>query len=317
VHIPSDGIPLKGYQLARADIERRGTGDDAFTFDKPKSLLARLLTPQAHDDDDGVVGEAAEDRGIAPAAVMASAVPSEPVPMPRAKPATAASYQVASADSVVPPPTRPAKAEATTAARPPQTPADIINARGFWDDMPSKPTQATPAQVAAVNARRTLTKAPHAPPSSNISDAFDALAYAASSSDPAQQGIESTASIPRRVHATTVGYSRTITGDVSTVAKGHQGRRGRVTMATRLARAEKNHDLWTRAMILAPSASTAMSATAYGDPDMPAMRVYFVKPKATVAMTFSDDPTSLPCDRFTGAAVASLPTMAFYTAALR
>lgn len=321
VHIPSDGIPLKGYQLARADIEQRGNGDSAFTFEKPKSLLARLFTPHTHDDDDdGVVGEAPASSAVAPAALMASAAPRDPVPMPRAKPATAASYQVASADSIVPPPARPAKAEATTTgtARPPQTPADIINARGFWDDMPSKPIQATPAQVAAVSARKALTKAAHVQPSSNIADAFDALAYAtASSSDRAQQDVESTASIPRRVRSTTVGYSRTVTGDVSTVAKGHQGGHGRVTIATRMTRAEKNHDIWMRAMILAPSASTAMSATIYGDPDMRAMRVYFVKPKTSVAMAFSDDPASLPCDRFTGAAVANLPTMTFYTASLR
>ena len=29
VHVPSDGTPLKGYELARADIEKRGSGDDA------------------------------------------------------------------------------------------------------------------------------------------------------------------------------------------------------------------------------------------------------------------------------------------------
>ena len=31
VHVPSDGSPLPGYQLARADIEKRGNGDDAAT----------------------------------------------------------------------------------------------------------------------------------------------------------------------------------------------------------------------------------------------------------------------------------------------
>ena len=39
---------------------------------------------------------------------------------------------------------------------PPQTPADIINARGIWDAVPS---QATPAQVAAVNARKAVNSA--------------------------------------------------------------------------------------------------------------------------------------------------------------
>src|SRR5262249_20684480 len=32
VHIPTDGVPLKGYEFARADIEKRGSGDDAATI---------------------------------------------------------------------------------------------------------------------------------------------------------------------------------------------------------------------------------------------------------------------------------------------
>ena len=43
-------------------------------------------------------------------------------------------------------------------------------------------------------------------------------------------------------------------------------------------------------MMLAPSASSSMNATVLGDADMTVMRVYFVKPQAAIAMTFSDDP---------------------------
>ena len=39
VHLPSDAAPLKGYELARADIERRGNGDDAATVSKSSLLL--------------------------------------------------------------------------------------------------------------------------------------------------------------------------------------------------------------------------------------------------------------------------------------
>ena len=31
VHVPSDGTPLKGYELARADIEKRDGDDRAMT----------------------------------------------------------------------------------------------------------------------------------------------------------------------------------------------------------------------------------------------------------------------------------------------
>ena len=58
-------------------------------------------------------------------------------------------------------------------------------------------------------------------------------------------------------------------------------------------------------MILAPSASTSMSATVLGDSDMTLMRAHFVKPQAIVAMSFSEDPQlGMVSDRFTGSATA-------------
>jgi hypothetical protein len=102
------------------------------------------------------------------------------------------------------------------------------------------------------------------------------------------------------------------------VAKGHQGHAGQVAISTRLAAASKHGDVWTRAMILAPSASTSMSSSVFGEPDMAAMRVHFVKPNTTVAMGFTDDPQAgMVCDRFTGSAVSNLLTMSFQTASLR
>jgi hypothetical protein len=71
-------------------------------------------------------------------------------------------------------------------------------------------------------------------------------------------------------------------------------------------------------MILAPSASTAMSATVLGDTDMTLMRTHFAKPEAAVTMSFSDDPQmGLVSDRFTGSATATLATQSFVTASLR
>ena len=70
----------------------------------------------------------------------------------------------------------------------PETPADIINARGFWDDMPATPNQATPAQVAALNARRALAS-PDPQSTSSVPAAYRALAYAPAESpvDPATE----------------------------------------------------------------------------------------------------------------------------------
>lgn len=332
VHIPSDGKPLAGYQLALAEIEKRGSGDDTAGFGKSKNLLASLFRGKSAEDEDEAPAKAATpDAKLPPAALMASAAPaasSEPVPLPRAKPAAAATYQVASADSRVVAAPQPAK-QANSAAEPrPQTPADIINARGFWGDTPAKPKEATPAQVALLNARKALaaaTAAADPQPTASIardfdSRAFNALAYApvASPMDRAHI-VAASAPIPRSMRPASPAHNPMGVNEVTTVvAKNRQGRAGHVALSTRIAAASKDNDVWTRAMILAPSASTAMSSSVFGEPDMAAMRVHFVKPHAAVAMTFSNDPQpGMICDRFTGSAVSNVPTMAFQTASLR
>ena len=103
------------------------------------------------------------------------------------------------------------------------------------------------------------------------------------------------------------------------VAKGPQGQGSVISTSARLAAARVN-DLWMRVVMLAPSASHAMSTTVLGDTEMTQMRTHFVKPQAVVAMTFSEDPLmGITCDRFTGSATAQLPTQSFVmrTAALR
>ena len=102
------------------------------------------------------------------------------------------------------------------------------------------------------------------------------------------------------------------------VAKGTQGQDTVVATSTRLA--ARGNDIWMRVVMLAPSASNAMSTTVLGDTEMTQMRSYFVKPRAAIAMTFSEDPMmGMTCDRFTGSATAQLPTRSFVlrTAALR
>ncbi|MES1147548.1 MAG: ATP-binding protein, partial [Bradyrhizobium guangdongense] len=69
-----------------------------------------------------------------------------------------------------------------------------------------------------------------------------------------------------------------------------------------------------------PSASRAMSVTLMGDVDMNAMRAYFIKPQAVIAMGFTDDPMQgMSCDSFSGTATAKLETKSFVvrTASLR
>jgi hypothetical protein len=103
------------------------------------------------------------------------------------------------------------------------------------------------------------------------------------------------------------------------VAKGAQGQDAVVATSARLAAAQGD-SIWMRVMMLAPSASSAMSTTVLGDTEMTQMRSHFVKPPAAIAMTFSEDPMmGMTSDRFTGSATAQLPTQSFVmrTAALR
>jgi uncharacterized protein YcbK (DUF882 family) len=331
VHLPSDGNPLKGYELARTDIEKRANGDDASTKSKP-SLFAALFRSKSTDEDDESAAAPMAGQKPTSAGLMAAALPAkstEPVPMPRAKPARASTFQLASADvqSVQAPKATQAAgvdAQASSADKAeakPQTPADIINARGFWDDVATAPKQLTPAQVAALNARQALASTdPQS--TASVSTAMQALAYAPASSSPVDRGniVAASAPIPRTVRpASGPRNQAAVTTVDQVVAKGPQGPGSVVATSTRLA-ASSGNDAWMRMMILAPSASMSMSATVLGDTDMTLMRMHFVKPQSAIAMSFSDDPQmGLVCDRFTGSATATLATHSFVmrTAALR
>jgi len=329
VHVPTDGVPLKGYELARADIEKRDNGDDALTKTKP-SLFAALFKSNKSSDDE-------EEGASAPAVSEKPAAVKSAEPMPRAKPA-GATLQLASADmQIVQPgkskPAAPAEAKTATAetkpapaeTKPasaeakPQTPSDIINARGFWDDAQAAPKQATPAQVAAINARQALAGAdPQS--TASVSSAFQALAYAPASSSPVDRAniVAASAPIPHSARPVRSAAAASTTID-QVVAKGSQGQGSVVSTSTRIS-ASKANDAWMRVMMLAPSASTSMSATVMGDADMSLMSAHFQKPQTAIPMGFSDDPLmGLSCDQFTGSATAPLATQSFVlrTASLR
>ena len=333
VHLPSNGGPMKGYELARADIERRGNGDDAASVGKKPSLFAALFRggKSTEEDDEGASVPARNEKP-APASVMA-AKSADPIPTPRAKP-IGSTIQLASADAQIvsapkaKPESKPeankpeAKQAAQASAEPkPQTPADIINSRGFWDDVPSAANQATPAQVAALRARQVLAATTDPQPTASVTESFNkAMAYAPAASSPVDRTniVAATAAIPRPARpARNAGVAATEINTV--VAKGAQGQDAVVATSTRLAAAQGN-SIWMRVVMLAPSASSAMSTTVLGDTEMTQMRSHFVKPQAAIAMTFSEDPMmGMTCDRFTGSATVQLQTQSFVlrTAALR
>ncbi len=343
VHVPSDGVPLKGYELARADIERRGNGDDAATVSKPSFLAALFKGSKSGDDEDEGASAPVANEKPAPV-VMAAARPAEvkvaeakPAevksaeaksadPAPRAKPQAAKTLQLAAADMQAVQPAKPKQVpSADKSEAKPQTPADIINARGFWDDA-ATPKQATPTQIAALKARNALDSATEPQATSSVPAAYQALAYAPAAAPPGERAptdrprvVAATAPIPRSVRPSQPRNPDAATGINTIATKGPQGDGGVIATSRRLAAARGN-DLWMRIVMLAPSVSGSMSVTMMGDADMTLMRAFFVKPQAAIAMTFSDDPMmGMSCDRFTGSATARLETLSFVvrTAALQ
>jgi uncharacterized protein YcbK (DUF882 family) len=323
VHLPTDGTPLKGYELAKAEIERRGNGDDSGS--KPNFFAAlfksKSAPPAATSDEDDEGAPAPAAKAVAPTVVAAAAKPADPVPTPRAKPQIAATLQLASADAqiVAPPKPKPAPVADKPAAGKPETPADIINARGFWD-IPATPQQATPAQVAALKARQALAAATDPQPTASVSNAaYQALAYAPAAASPVDRAnvVAASAPIPRSARPAAASRNVAQATEINTVVG--KSVDGMVATATRLS-AAKGESIWLKIVMLSPSASRAMSVTLMGELDMAAMRGYFVKPQAVIAMGFTDDPMQgLSCDSFSGAATSKLETTSFVvrTAALR
>jgi uncharacterized protein YcbK (DUF882 family) len=327
VHVPSDGVPLKGYELARADIEKRGNGDDAAAG--KSSLFARLFRGEPSEDDE----ESAANADARPTQVASAAnTPDNRTTdnkSPGGKAANAPqgargkfanAIQLAAADSQLVQQTSATQSAATGTGTPPnqtapQSVADIINARGFWGDDPATPRQATPEQVAALTARRVVSSI--APQPDANAPAMQAMAFAPLASSPVDRTNVVAASAPVSTRSRPSARNAAPATEINTVAaKGTQGtaqgQDGLITTATRISASPNSDSSWTRMMVLAPSASRAMSVTILGDADLTVMRSYFVKPQTTLAMSFSDDPMpGLSYDQFSGSAAVKLETKSF------
>lgn len=328
VHLPTDGRPLKGYNVALAEIQRR-KGDET-TSTKTRSLLASLFKGKQSAEDDEESSAATATPASEPAAatsakpsVIASAAEkvkdkiAEMVPMPRARPVRTASYRVASADPAELPVAAPAKPTARpVAANRPLTIAQLIEARVAWDDEAMTPKAASAEQVAALRARHATHEDPQttATLSPNVSAA---MAYASPQLLDRSKVVAASAPLPAS-HLSTVGEAVAVRATTITGKMLDSDTRS-PTVMLRIANADQASDIWLRAMIHAPRANRALSASVMGDPDMTAMSAHFVKPARTVTMTFSRDGETGPaCDHFSGQAIAAMPTTTFvHTASLR
>jgi hypothetical protein len=310
VHVPTDGVPLKGYDLAKADIEKRGNSDEAATITKPGFFAALFRSKPSDDEDEGAIATA-EQKPASPAAAVAAAKPADPVPTPRAKPQLAV-LQLASADAQLVAAQNLRRAVGDTEEATPQTPADIINARGFWGDGAGESKPVTSAQVVAAIVARKALEAADPQPTSSVPISYRAMAYTAPRSSPSENASTVTASTPLPRSVPSAQRDDAAATDVNTiVVKGPQDQGELVANATRLS-AGKSDGLWMRMMMLAPSASGAMSVTVLGDTDLTLMRAYFIKPRAVIPIAFSDDPMmGLSSDHFSGSAMTKLEILSF------
>ncbi len=317
VHIPSDGVPLKGYELARADIEKRGDRDATATVSAP-SLLARLFRGKPAEDDDESATEGDAKFTEAKFVQVASAAPAATSETKAAGRASAVrsklgnALQLASADTQLVQPMKPKQDSADTSAAQgtgPQSVADIINARGFWGDNSTTLKQATPAQIAEITARRAAMSDPQSTGSTSV---MNAMAFAPLAS-PGDRINVAEGSAPVSTRGRSSSHNASPSADSNNEATTEpQGRHGLVTNAARISAAKVTDTSWMRVMMLAPSASRAMSVTMLGDSDLTTMRSYFVKPQSTLVIGFSEDATpGLTYDQFTGAAAVKLETRSF------
>jgi hypothetical protein len=326
-HIPSDGTPLPGYQLALADLER---AHRSAAPAKKRSFLASLFSREkdAEEVDDNtsardsaapariVTGKSTPAATPAPAApartVVASADPAAPVataanvPLPPRRPM----YQIASAE--IRPAFNPREGQPDVASL---TATDIINARGLWDSMAAAAPAAN--QSGAHNAgaqdmsaaRRLLASSMHAAAGREVASAGPfavdqdrvpteiALAYA--SDKPAMVKLFDRP-------ATVV----TTTGSGSVARKPDEG--AVTTHRAAVKPTDRLDDPWLRGLVLTGSVQRSLVVTRVGDPDFTALAQFMQKPGSAVMMTFSSDPhLGMSTDHFAGSAVVFPATVTF------
>jgi hypothetical protein len=349
VHVPADGTPLKNYQVALAEVQRRGgspsemsltaarnaglqTGEPgAVTRTGGRNFLTRLLGLRSDEDEDT---DSVAPRGRQPASAAPPPVRPEiaAVPMPRARPTQAGEFTLASASTSAP-----------------QKPADSGNSAVAVDQDRAAPVAPRPAEPAAAP-RTQVADASGAVPEEAISPTGERLVWVtgpqAQSFPPRPprdiDGVppaETTASIA--AWASNPGQNDRVPTDaalayaanpqaeqtVSVASAPMGGLRapvpdGNATIATRRAAANspaakiapRGMDPWLRGVVMTPSVHHSLRVATVGTQDARTLRPLIHKPRTTLAMGFSNDPLlGLTSVQFSGPAVAFLPTITYAT----
>lgn len=321
VHIPSDGQPLPGFAQALAEIEQRGNVPSGRTLELARAAGAitehqvqvaelaaqrrrQTLVAQINDENE------AEEPAGAPLVLaslrppikdppkqasvqMASAAPM-PMPEGRPQPMTLASVE-----------SKPASAPVTIAATAGTAAAEgDLFERRFWPEpIQREAAPATPFDVAGADLNAT-----------GSTGRDDALAYAAEDRRavrkpaPAPMGERLGAQLAQAGSPAPTGLPLTMEA------------RSLLGMPMAIG-GQRLSNPWTRAAILTPSVSLAMTVSQLVNNDPRGLRNLLYKPARTVMMSFADDPQAgMTADRFSGEAVVFVATTNFVpqrTASLR
>ena len=323
VHMPTDGNPLPGYELALADIER-GANRRTVAAPQKKTFLASLF---GRDKDAEEVDDATSARESAPAArgVTAKSEPSKPAAPARVQVASAAdTIPVVSAAPVPLPPRRPifqiASVETKPAPAPrPAAPVDlaqlspnqIVSMRGLWDgaDAPPATTLAETNALSVSSQRRTQAAAAGRDVTASIGPFPNhdrvptevALAYAA------QADGGST-----RLAAKLADRAPAAPAVVTNKGAASIANKPADVVTSSLRSAERLDDPWLRGLVLTSSVQNSLVVTQVGEPDFKSLAQFMAKPGSSVLMTFSNDPhLGMTAEQFTGSAVVFPATMTF------
>jgi uncharacterized protein YcbK (DUF882 family) len=301
VHIPSDGQPLPGYALALADIEKRGSsapssmslsaarnagkisGDEVrlAANDRPKkgNVIAKLFGFSTDDDEDDETSAPGGRRMTVAQKTMDEDQPSvvARVPVPVARPARIeVPRKPGGGFALASASSTPFELPARTAPRPPAELTDTVASRAE-----------TTASINSWLNDSDFSKPDRVPPDI-------ALAYAAHAMPDAPRP----AAAPG-APAVTARFAPDL------AATSHVAR-----IPPRPG--QRYNDPWTRAVTLATSVHSGMSASFYGRLDIRQVRMLMIKPASSVAMHFGAEPyQGMRTLRFSGAAVTFVPTVAF------
>jgi uncharacterized protein YcbK (DUF882 family) len=330
VHIPSDGTPLKNYQLALADVQRRGgtpsemsltaarnagiqTGEPGAVTRGGGNFLAKLLGLRTEEDEDA---EAAAPRARQPASAPAPARHEvAAVPLPRARPTRPGEFTLASAS--------------TSAAR---TPADLAVSRGL-PDKDENASAAPPAQEVASAAPAIPAAEPDQParpvpqlavapsgerlawitgpesrtfpprPPRNIEGVAVAAADTASiaewASNPGQNDrVPSDLALAYAANPPAEEAASAAAAPMGSLRPAATSSAGNATIATRKPAANspaakiapRGMDPWLRGIVMTPSVHHSLRVATVGAQDTRTLRPLLHKPRTTLAMVFSNDP---------------------------